>query len=104
MHLLKHILDFAQCKTFKTNFQILDESRSLVCSLSLHQDMQMESYLLGKNGILKRSWELEDQHSSPGPTIYRVTLAKPLTTAIQFFTCENQIIPCTLHLVLVKIR
>ena len=44
MCLLKHILDYIQCSTFKTNFQILDVSRSLVCSLGRYQEMQMESY------------------------------------------------------------
>lgn len=50
-----NILDYVQCRTFKTNFQILDESRSRVYLLGLHRDMQMESYFYFKNTILKRS-------------------------------------------------
>lgn len=43
MCLLKHIMDYVQCTTFKTYFQILYESRSLICSRSLHLEIQMKS-------------------------------------------------------------
>lgn len=48
MCLLKHILDYVQCKTFKTKFQILDESKSLIHSLSSSKDTDGKLFLVYK--------------------------------------------------------